>query len=217
MFDELQSGDVILFSGLHHLHLRQQQITGCPWAQVALVIRLSCVPWPLLFESTKISTCLDVKTGTVVQGVQLVRASERFSSFEGMVALRKLTPALSENLRCRLTCFAEEVHGWPFNDSKWTAARALRRKNRPSNSCSYFCSELAAEAYQRLGLLPSPPEGLSSNNYIPADFSSIFPQAFLPLGAGFRLGEEQALHGALSTADCAGSAGRTTEPGSSLQ
>ena len=36
---------------------------------------------------------------------------------------------------------------------------------------SLFCSELVAEAYQRLGLLPKPPQGLPSNEYTPRDFA----------------------------------------------
>jgi hypothetical protein len=36
---------------------------------------------------------------------------------------------------------------------------------------SLFCSELVAEAYQKMGLLREPPKGLPSNEYTPKDFS----------------------------------------------
>jgi hypothetical protein len=36
---------------------------------------------------------------------------------------------------------------------------------------SLFCSELVAEGYQAMGLLPEFPAGLPSNEYTPIDFS----------------------------------------------
>jgi hypothetical protein len=94
-------------------------------------------------------------------------------------------------LEVALLAFVEEVHGQPFNDSKWVAVRAFRRRNRPGNGSSFFCSELVAEAYQRLGLLLKPPSGMSSNNYIPADFCSTYEKTLLRMHADFRLGEER--------------------------
>lgn len=188
----LGSGDVVLFSGSHPLHLVQRERTGSPWGQVGLILRLPndlvCV-----FESTKIATCTDVLLGKVVRGVQWVRLSERVSSFDGAVAIRRLEPRLSESMADRLLSFAREVHGLPFNDSKWTALRSIRRRNPPRTCTSFFCSELAAEAYQRTGLLPPPPRGRSSNNYIPADFSDLYSDGSLPLEGGFRLGVESHL------------------------
>ncbi len=146
---------------------------------------------PHVFESTKLPVCQDVKQGIVLHGVQIVRLRDRVDSFEGEVAVRRLLPPLSTRRIFRLRAFAEEVHGRPFNESKWVAARAFFRRNAPSDCSSFFCSELAAEAYQRIGLLPAPPMGLSANNYIPADFSSIYPGAHLPLGMGFRLESER--------------------------
>jgi hypothetical protein len=71
--------------------------------------------------------------------------------------------------------------------------RALRRKNPPSDGSSFYCSELVAEAYQRVGLLPTPPLGPTSNNYIPPDFSSVYGSAILPLEAGVYLAAERVL------------------------
>lgn len=192
-FEGLTSGDVLLYHGQHPLHLRQQEVTGCPWSQVGLVLCLSINTQPHVFESTKLSVCQDVKQGNIIHGVQIVRLRDRVDSFEGEVAVRRLLPPLSTHRIFRLRAFAEEVHGRPFNESKWVAARAFFRRNAPSDRSSFFCSELAAEAYQRIGLLPAPPTGLSANNYIPADFSSIFPGAHLPLERGFRLESERLL------------------------
>lgn len=42
-------------------------------------------------------------------------------------------------------------------------------RNRTEDDSSYYCSELVAEAYQRMGLLPTSPP---ANEYTPHDFSS---------------------------------------------
>ena len=190
-FENLSSGDVILYSGDHPLHLRQQEVTGCPWSQVGLVLRSPINSQLFVFESTKLSVCRDVKKRAIVHGVQIARLEDRVDSFEGKVVVRRIVPSFSRRTVSRLHLFAEEVHGRPFNDSKLTAARAFRRRNTASDCSSFFCSELVAEAYQRIGLLPTPPNGLSSNNYIPADFSSVFPAAQLPLRKGYYLSAER--------------------------
>ncbi len=190
-FEDLSSGDVILYSGKHPLHLRQQEVTGCLWSQVGIVLRSRIYSQLFVVESTKLSVCRDVKTGVIEQGVQIVRLEDRVDSFEGKVAVRLVVPSLSRLAVSQLHFFAEEVHGRPFNDSKLTAARAFRRRNTASDCSSFFCSELVAEAFQRIGLLPTPPIGLSSNNYIPADFSSAFPAAQLSLRKGYCLSAER--------------------------
>ncbi len=192
-FEELANGDVILYSGKHPLHLRQQKVTGCRWSQVGLVLRLPNNSQTFVFESTKLSGCCDTIIGAVVHGIQIARLDDRIDAFEGKVAVRQIRPQLSRSLRLELYFFAQEVHGRPFKASKWTAARALRRRNAPADGSSFYCSEPVAESFQRIGLLPMPPAGLSSNNYIPADFSSEYPRAQLPLRMGYSLSTERLL------------------------
>jgi hypothetical protein len=119
---------------------------------------------PRIFEATKLSECTDIWTGTVVRGVQVVHLPERIDSFDGAVAVRKLRPALSPSLEDRLIRFAEEVHCRPFNDRPKVVVRALHRKNRSSTGPAFFCSELVAEAYQHLEVLPAPPGAGSTSS-----------------------------------------------------
>jgi hypothetical protein len=191
---EIATGDVLLFCGSHPLHRRQQEVSGCPWAQVALAVLLTDGR-ELVFEATRLSNCPDVLRGEVVQGVQLACLSTRVDAFEGAVAVRRLDPPLCPRRVARLVEFVREVHGLPFNDSRWEAGRAWYRRNTVSDGRSYFCSELVAAAYQRVGLVVPPPDGVSPNNFIPADFSTAFPGSILRI-RGAILGAEKILKGA---------------------
>jgi hypothetical protein len=184
-------GDLILYSGRHPLHVRQYEITGCRWTQVALAVEMPGYGGPLVFESTMLSPCKDVIIGGVQRGVQIVRWCERVGTFDGRIALRKWSPPIDEVAIARLHAFVREVHGRPFDESPWTAVRALRRRNRPAANESFFCSQLVAEALQRMGLLARPPDAPSSNNYIPADFSTEYSDALLPLVGGHSLDFER--------------------------
>ena len=67
--------------------------------------------------------------------------------------------------------FKNELSGRPYERNKlqlMKASNGLALKNKHEDLSSLFCSELVAEAYQRLGLLP---EEKPSNDYAPVDFS----------------------------------------------
>ena len=174
-------GDVLLYSGTHRLHVRQEEITGCRWAQVALIVAIRSHPNLLVFEATTLSPCADVLTGQLHRGVQLSTLSERMARFTGQMAVRRWMPPLQEDALVGLREFVEEVHGRPFDENPRTACRAIRRRNRTSATDRFFCSHLVAEALQRMRLLAAPPGGRPSSNYIPADFSTEYPGASLPL------------------------------------
>lgn len=178
--DSFTTGDVILFAGHHPLHVRQRERTGCRWAQVGLL-----VDWPdhglCVFESTRLSPCDDVLLHRAVDGVQLAGLAERIRTFEGAVAIRRLQPALTTAEQQTLLAFVTSVHSWPFNTNRWQAARSWQRRNQTMTAGCYFCSELVATAFQRLGLLLEPPEGYLANNFIPADFGSDYAASIVDL------------------------------------
>lgn len=186
-------GDVLLYSDQHPAHLTQQRRTGCRWGQVALVVQFKEDDRLRVFELTRLSPCRDVLLGVPVEGVQISDLRTRLRLYKGKVAVRRLYPPLNNSqIRC-LRTFVKRVHGRPFNLNKRVAVKAAYRTNAQGDSSTFFCSELVAEAYQRVGLLPAPPTGLSSNNYIPADFSSSYSLAHLPLHTNYYLESERIL------------------------
>ena len=123
---ELDTGDIVLFRGATVFSRLIQCATRCPWSHVAMVMRLPEYDFLALWESTGLGTLVDLRSGEIARGVQLVPLSARVRS-----------------------------HG---------AGGAS-----DEDLSSLFCSELVAEAYQRIGLLG---DSVPSSEYTPGDFAA---------------------------------------------
>ena len=118
----------------------------------------------------------------MTQGVELLPLEAKiFSGWYGRVAIRRLVGVTDEE-RKRITeelvRFYNEVSGRPYEQSKLTLILSSAKfiedalpflKNRKEDLSSLFCSELVAEAYQRMKLLS--PDKLS-HSFTPDDFST---------------------------------------------
>jgi hypothetical protein len=93
-------------------------------------------------------------------------------------------------MRAALLAFYQEARGRPYERNRLELFRSVYDgplgDNRKEDDTSFFCSELVAEAYQRMGLLPPNPP---ANEYTPHDFSSERKKP-LPLQLGATLGPE---------------------------
>jgi len=168
----LDTGDLVLFSGKGGISAGIKWFTGCGWSHLGMVLRLDAWDIVLLWETTTLSPLPDIRSGQARQGVQLSPLSERIKTYDGAVAIRHLaverTPAMLEALRM----FREEVKQRPYEEDKVELLRSAYDGPLGDNAedlSSLFCSELVAEAYQRMGLLPEEP---ASNEYTPASFCS---------------------------------------------
>jgi hypothetical protein len=89
---------------------------------------------------------------------------------DSKVGVRRLqcqrTPAMLE----ALAEFVAEVRGRPYKQDYMQLVRAAYGNNKKDDTSSFFCSQLIAAAYQRMGLLSD--EKLS-NDYLPSDFGSL--------------------------------------------
>ena len=136
-----------------------------------MVLRL--IEWDavLLWESTTLSNIADVESGKERKGVQIVPLSERIKKYDGEISVRMLDQKPTPEMHKELSLLREEVKGRPYEKSKIELFKAaydgpFGRNNEDLSSL--FCSELVAEAYQRMGLLS---EDKASNEYTPKDFS----------------------------------------------
>jgi len=186
---KLDTGDIILFSGKSYVSAAIKWMTTSRWSHVGMALRVPDFDFVLLWESTMLSDVSEYDSSKLVRGVRLVVLSECISKYNADIAVRRLTVNRTPKMRRDLANFRNEVRGRPYEESKMELIKAAYDgpfgRNEEDLS-SLFCSELIAESYQVMGLLPknrSAPNYKPSNEYTPADFASTDPKT-LPLSKG---------------------------------
>jgi hypothetical protein len=145
------------------------------------------------WEATGLQDLRDADTGKLTQGVQRLELSERLekcfaTGYE--INVRPLSVRLTDSMVLALNNFRHEVSGRPYEKSMIELLQAIYGRMFGENKedlSSLFCSELVAEAYQRMGLLT---ERFPSNKYVPRDFSA---ESGLCLELGYSLLSEIAI------------------------
>lgn len=164
----LKTGDVVLFQGTGIIPRVVRWWTGSPkWSHIAIVVRSHDIDAVFCFESTTLNRVGDIVAGEKVRGVQLSPLSARIKKFKGEVAIRALEKPLSKTQEKSIFELVKELRGRPYERDKLQLLGVA--SNRHEDLTSVFCSELVAEAFQRVGLLPS---DRPSNTYYPAHFSN---------------------------------------------
>lgn len=177
--DQLDTGDLVLFSGTARFSRVIKRLSHSHWSHVALVVRKPGGP-PLLWEATLDDDFPDIASGEMASGVKLYDLEAWILHYAGETAIRRLNVERSDAMRQALLEFYLEVRGRPYESSKLELLRAVNdgpigTDSKAADLDSFFCSELVAEAYQRMKLLGKRP---ASNEYTPHDFS---PQRERPL------------------------------------
>ena len=173
---DLKTGDLVLFSGRSFFSSVIKWAIGGKWSHVGVVVRSPKFPnRVLLWEATRLADLPDVETGRALPGVQLVYLSDRLARYHGQFKLRALDQSITPEMEAALAKRRGELSGRPYEQEKlellgaaldgWFGALKQERLG------SLFCSELVAEGYQAMGLLPEPPHGPPSNEYTPRDFA----------------------------------------------
>ena len=178
---QLQTGDIVLFSGRSRKSTSIKWLTLCPWSHVGMVLRMPPGSGPLadtvlLWESTNFDNLKDVLDGVARRGVQLVLLSERVQIYLGEIAIRQLSVHRDDAMLDALSALRMKLRNRPFEEKKLELLRAVldgpfERWHAPEDLSSLFCSELIAETYQAMGLLPDHPDAKPSNEYTPRDFA----------------------------------------------
>lgn len=174
--NNIKTGDIILFSGKGGISHGIKLVTNSKWSHVGMVLRLPDSKAVFLWESTTLSNLKDAIDGVAKRGVQLVLLSDRLRTYSGEVSVRHLeNHEISNDEYMKLMRLREEVRNRPYEEDKIELIKAAYDgpfgRNEEDLS-SLFCSELVAEAYQRVGLLRDENHGgLPSNEYTPKDFS----------------------------------------------
>lgn len=168
--DELETGDIVLFSGRSLSARLVQGATGSYWSHVGLVLRLPGWSGPLLWESTRASRVADIRRGVPLDGVQLVSLAGKVAAYPGEVAARRLLDAGAGHARYqRMRPLVRDWHARPYRNFLAKALQAWwsGEETAPHWQRGGFCSELVAEVYKQLRLLPAQ---RPSRAFLPRDF-----------------------------------------------
>lgn len=197
MRDRLKTGDIILFSGKGAISDGIKFFTLSKWSHVGMIYRFDNPLDPkssmFCWESTTLSDIKDADTGKLTKGVQRVELSERLErcfSKGYEISVRLLSETLTDDMILALNNFRHEVSGRPYEKDKIELLKAAYEGVLGDNKedlSSLFCSELVAEAYQKMGLLT---ERVPSNEYTPNNFST---ERSLSLELGYSLNNEIAI------------------------
>ena len=189
--DSLKTGDIILFSGKGLLSTGIQIGSACHWSHVGMIIRFTQPDLVLLYQSSPLTKVHDYTQSAPQPGVQINLFSEIHEHYDGDIAVKQLKGTLTTDMLDKLSTFRQEMKGRPFETSTLEIIKAAYDgpfgKNQEDLS-SIFCSELIAEAFQRMGLLCH--SSKASNEYTPRDFSD---KGSLELCSGISFGPEIAL------------------------
>lgn len=190
--ERLDTGDIVLFSGKGLISMGLQIGALCTWSHVAMVVRVKEPDVVLLYQTTPVCKAKDFFEGKLKNGVQINVMSEAVKGYNGKVAIRHLNVARTTEMLNALSRFRQEMKDRPYETQIIQMVKAVwdgPLGDVEEDLSSLFCSELVAEAYQRMGLLPSNESGgTSATEYTPKDFSTEGGDAELLLGAS--LGEE---------------------------
>lgn len=177
---QLRTGDLVLFAGTTLSSRIVQIFTLSRWSHVGVIVRLpEYGDQPLLWELTRDNKLADIHHGVLGDGVQLVSLDEKLKSYQGEVAIRRLSTGIAElqrlsQLRELLQCWQAKPYrnilrknlcAWWWGDH----ATAIARQGG-------FCSEFVAEIYKSWQLLP---HDRPSRHYLPHDFAPESPLKLL--------------------------------------
>lgn len=194
---QLKTGDILLFSGKSGISEGIKFFTLSKWSHVGMVYtfedRLDPNRTVFCWESTTLSDIKDAETGKLTKGVQRVELSERLERCFAQgyeISVRQLNMPLTDAMIIALNQFRHDVSGRPYERNKIELIKSVYDSIFGGNKedlSSLFCSELVAEAYQKMRLLT---EDLPSNEYTPKDFSQ---EKRIKLQLGYSLGNEMTL------------------------
>jgi len=166
---QLKIGDIVLFSGESG---EVQLFTNSKWSHVGVV-----------FKEATDSSDVVLLEATPAHGVHLVSLKEKVDDYDGDISFRHLNVKRTSSMKRALINLYRELRGRAYESRDYQGARELSNaaidtldKNggqtlNHEDLSKVFCSELVAEAYQRMGLLSSNDPLYPSNEFTPKDFS----------------------------------------------
>src|SRR5271165_2003329 len=162
---KLDTGHVFLFSAPFLISRIIQVVTHSAYSHVGMVARYPGANGSLCFwECTTFKQLIDKSDHELHAGVRIVSLEKLLAIYAGLVpggfSVRLLKADRTPEFREAFANFVKQVDARPM--TSWFGMMVHWLQGKLAFACSdasFFCSQLIAETYQRLGLLPlgSPP------------------------------------------------------------
>lgn len=166
---ELQTGDIVLFSGNTLAAKTVRWFTASRWSHVGLILRHPA--WgnePLLWEATRASPLKDLATGSMADGVQLVKLADKVAAYPGQVVVRCWRDLGERPGPDQVSAVFERYHSLPYRDYVRRNVHRWLGDPERERTKGTFCSEFVAEVLQAWGLVCP---GRPVSRFVPADFA----------------------------------------------
>ncbi|NCQ67490.1 MAG: hypothetical protein GW748_07070 [Alphaproteobacteria bacterium] len=184
---DFQMHGVALFSGTDPFSVGIKIATESPYSHVGILLHeasadVSDLTSWYCFEST--GSAGEVLSGTLPH-TRVTPWAHVSTQYPGGVTSRLLRSKEEPDVTT-VTQFIRENNGKAYENNIGELLNALTDGNEKPNTETVFCSELTAELMQQLGIIDS---RISSNNYLPSEFS--VEKENLPFLSGYYLGDEE--------------------------
>jgi hypothetical protein len=170
---QLKYGDIILFSGEAGESDVVKIPTNSKWSHVGIIYK----------EATDTHDAI-ILEATPKHGVRIMYLGNKVKHYDGDISIRHLIVKRDESMKTALKNLYRELKGRPYESADFKGLRELANAGidlfdkdsghtlNHKNLSKIFCSELVAEAYQRMGLLSISNPLYPSNEFTPKDFSA---------------------------------------------
>lgn len=176
--DELETGDIILFSGNYFLSYIVEYFTNSIYSHVGVVLKnpnLGDAKFKgiYLLESGFENTP-DPENHRIKKGVQIINLEDKIKNYKGRIYVRKLHCTRDKKFYEKIIEIHSTVHNIPYdlNPIDWIKAYYQLDIGNTQKENTYWCSALVSFVYVELGFLDknipwtliSPKELSSSSN-----------------------------------------------------
>lgn len=190
---DIRTGDIFLFHGVSFLSKVIEFVQSTPYSHCGVAVRDDEHASPLLLHVAAFGVVPDQAAGgeyhTGVQLNSLRDTLKAYAEVDETAFYRPLHVTRTNEMATAVTEFITAADGRPFSrisgTVKWIEGRLMHIE---TGKQSFFCSQLVADLYQQIGLLPPRPP---ANAYEPRDFAN--ESENLALRKDARLGDQIAV------------------------
>lgn len=179
----LKTGDIFLFHGTTPISSIIDWVIGSSFSHVGMVVREGGQPGN---DNLYLWQSFEPQHGVVYDPLEpFLRSYLKMESGATFTA-RQLSATPDARAQAALTAFMAQVKGRPFPKTlPWITDYILGTLGIPTNETTFYCSELVAQSFMDMGLLPAMP---LATTYTPRSFSAA--NTTLPLPGGMSFGPE---------------------------